>query len=210
MEWAQEFLKSLDIEVVLQNPYFGWLVFGFILFLILMIVLLRKRHQTCDSELEKILGPVSLDHLHNITIPDGMGGLLEIEHLLLTNTGLLLLESYEMNGNLFGSEKINTWTQITGGQSFKFPNPLRRLNCSRQALNSLIPGVPIYCRIVFGSGSAFPKGKPDEVILLNSLSDNLSDTKTQTERQRENTQKAWDRINRIARKNGKRINGEDK
>lgn len=199
-----------DIENVINHPYFGYFGFvvgGIFLFVLLVITLFSKRQQSFDSELKKILEPVSQEHFQDITIPDGMGGLLEIEHLLLTNTGLLVLQSYEMKGNLFGSEKIDLWTQVTRGQSFKFPNPLRRLNRSRQALKNLVPGVSIYCRIVFGSGAVFPKGKPDEVILLSTLSDNLLNMTMQTEQQLEKIHMAWDRIRRIARKNGQNIAG---
>ena len=207
MEWTRDLLNSQIFDFVNDNSFLWWGV-GIIAIAIPSIILFLRRHnKTFSSQLEIVLSSISTGYFKDIIIPDGMGGLLEIEHLFLTDRGLLLLESYEMSGNLFGSKEIDLWTQIVDGKSFRFPNPIRRLNGSRQALKSLVPTVPIYCRIVFGESSVFPKGKPDEVLLIDKLSSNLVKLKVQTDSQVEKNRQAWDRISRIARKNGQSAGG---
>ena len=202
MEWTRELLNPPIFEFSNNYAFLLWGIGIIVIVIPAIIFFLHRKNTSFDSLLEKVLNPISKGYFKDIIIPDGMGGLLEIEHLFLTDRGLLLLESYEMNGNLFGSKEIDLWTQIIDGKSYKFPNPIRRLNWSRQALNSLIPTIPIYCRIVFGQSSVFPKGKPDEVLLINNLYGELAELKIQTESQINKNRQAWDRISRIARKNG--------
>ena len=207
MEWTRDLLNPQIFDVA-NNYSFLWWGLGIITAVISSIIFFfHRQNKTFNNQLEIALGPISKGVFKDIIIPDGMGGLLEIEHLFLTDRGLLLLESYEMNGNLFGSKEIDLWTQIIDGKSFRFANPIRRLNGSRQALKSLVPTVPVYCRIIFGQSSVFPKGKPDEVLLINKLSSDLAKLTVQTDAQIEKSQQAWDRISRIARKNGQSVAG---
>ena len=46
--------------------------------------------------------------------------------------GILLIETYPMDGSLFGAEMIELWSQIVDDKSYKFSNPLYRINISRQ------------------------------------------------------------------------------
>jgi len=154
-----------------------------------------------------ILKPYIQNEEKDIIIPDGIGGLLEIENLILTDRGLLLIETYPMSGNLFGSETIEQWTQIIDGRSYKFANPLRHIRTSRQALMVLAPNIPIFCRIVFNADSIFPKGKPEEVSVLSSLAEDLlciDSSPLLTEQSKQ----AWEVIMRIARKDGQAVNRE--
>ena len=120
----------------------------------------KKRQLSSAVQMERILHSLKRDEVKEIIIPDGIGGLLGIEHLILLEQGLLILETYPISGNLFGAEQIDNWTQIINGRSFKFTNPLHRIHTARQALKLLAPNVPIFCRVVFNADSHFPKGKP--------------------------------------------------
>jgi len=151
-----------------------------------------------------ILRPYVKDEIKQVIIPDGIGGLLEIEHLILLEQGILLIETYPMAGNLFGAEMIDQWTQIIDGRSYKFANPLRHIRTSRQAIKVLAPEIPVFCRVIFNSDSYFPKGKPDEVSILESLSDDLLFINEEKIISKQATQ-AWERIMRIARKDGQAI-----
>jgi len=155
-------------------------------------------------QLALILEEYKKDEISDFIIPDGIGGLLEIERLVLTDHGLLLIETYSMSGNLFGAEKIDLWTQIIDGRSYKFSNPLRHIRTSRQAIKALLPNLPIFCCVVFTSDSVFPKGKPEEVSVLKTLVEDLAYIK-QTPKIATRSQAAWDRLIRIARKDGQAV-----
>lgn len=172
--------------------------------IILFLLLINNRKVSPSRQMATILKPYILDEIKDIIVPDGIGGLLEIEHLILMEQGLLLIETYPMSGNMFGAETIDQWTQLIDGRSYKFANPLRHIRTSRQALVILAPNTPIFCRVVFNADSIFPKGKPDEVSVLSSLSDDLLNLQSSTVKM-DQYSKVWQRIMRIARKDGQAV-----
>lgn len=170
----------------------------------LIALLWKKRKLSPTAQMELILQPVKRDEVKEIIIPDGIGGLLEIEHLILVEQGLLLIETYSISGNLFGADQIDEWTQVVDGRSFKFANPLWRIHTARQALKLLAPNVPIFCKVVFIADSHFPKGKPEEVSILSSLTEDMkivNESPVITDK----AAHAWQRCMRIARKNGQSL-----
>ncbi|MDH5357359.1 MAG: NERD domain-containing protein [Gammaproteobacteria bacterium] len=190
------------------NPYSTETLAVIVILLLVFIItkLFIKRKRSVSYQMASILKPYARDEIKEFIIPDGVGGLLEVEHLVLMDQGLLLIKTYPYSGNLFGAENIEQWTQIIDGRSFKFINPLYHIHSSRLALTAVAPKVPVYCRIVYTGNSVFPKGKPDEVSVLSSLADDLQlikDEPTMPDR----AQHGWDTILRIARKNGKAVKG---
>jgi len=179
-----------------------------IFLLVLAIVVYRKWNSTPEHQMHLILKPYIREEIKEIIIPDGIGGLLEIEHLILMDQGLLLIQTYPMSGNLFGADTIDQWSQIVDGRSYKFANPLRHIRTSRQAIMALSPKVPVFCRIIFNANSVFPKGKPDEVSVINSLAEDMQDLKNKPALTVA-SQQAWEQIMRIARKNGQAVERQE-
>jgi len=175
-----------------------------VIFLLLLALLLKLRTKQKLS-LDSILKPLSKGEIKHIVIPDGIGGLLEINHVVLLDQGLLLIDSLASEGNVFGGESLNEWTQISKGRSFKFANPLRRLKMSKQALSVLTPNIPIFYHIVFSNETVFPRGKPDSVSVLNSLQQDIEYLRSEPLISAKSKQ-AWERILRIARKDGQAAN----
>lgn len=150
------------------------------------------------SQLRLLLDDSIQDESKNIIIPDGVGGLLEVEHIMLLKQGVLLIETYEMDGHLFAAENIDQWTQLLNGRSFKFENPLNHIYHTKQALAVLMPKVPIFCRIVFNGKASFPKGKPDEVLVFSSVSDDIAPILAEPA-MNPARKAAWESCKRIAR-----------
>ena len=173
-----------------------------VLFLLLILLLLRRRrHKVQSGQLDKVLRPLRKEEVRSVVIPDGIGGLIEIDRLILTERGLLVIETYPISGHLFGSEQIDQWTQIIEGRSFKFANPLRHIHNAKYALQPLAPKVPIFCRVVFTADSDFPKGRPDDVSTLQSLELDFQ-AMQEAPKMTASSKLAWERILRIARTNG--------
>ncbi|MDR6712150.1 hypothetical protein J2W83_001745 [Pseudomonas hunanensis] len=63
--------------------------------------------------------------LHNITL-DTLDGTTQIDHVFLSVYGIFVLETKNMSGWIFGSEKQAQWTQKLYKRTFKFQNPLRQ------------------------------------------------------------------------------------
>jgi hypothetical protein len=168
---------------------------------VLLFLLVRNRRQDSAYKISKILSPITRSRVDNIIIPDGIGGLLEIEQLRLLEQGILIVETYQISGHLFGAEEIDQWTQLIKGRSYKFANPLRHIRTSRQAIMSLAPDTPIFYCVIFSGEASFPKGKPEGVSIVDSLTDDLKAITFQA-KQTQATQLAWDKLLRIARQNG--------
>lgn len=169
-----------------------------------MLVKRRKKKTIHLREIDKALLPLRLEEVRTIVIPDGIGGLLEVDRLVLTEHGLLIIESYPISGHLFGSEQIDQWTQIVDGRSFKFANPLRHIHNAKYALQLLAPKLPVHCRVVFTADSDFPKGRPEDVSTLASLEQDLQPI-LQTQKIPASSKLGWQRVLRIARKNGQAV-----
>ena len=83
---------------------------------ILIIIAISKRRQSSEYRIRKILSPITRSKIKNIIIPDGIGGILEIEQLRLLDQGILIIETYPVSGHLFGAEEIDQWTQLSTGE----------------------------------------------------------------------------------------------
>lgn len=188
---------SLDLPIEL--------ILALVLSLAVFITYLWTRRQlSASAQVDLILQPYKRDEIKEIIIPDGIGGLLEVEHIVLVDQGLLLIETYSISGNLFGAEHIDQWTQILDGRSYKFENPLRRLRTVRQALKLLAPNVPIFCKVVFNADSHFPKGKPEEVSILATMADDMKIV-LDSPVIKAKAEQDWLRCLQIARKNGQSL-----
>ncbi len=62
---------------------------------------------------------------HNVIIP-GKNGTTQIDHLLVSEYGLFIVETKNLKGWIFGSENQAKWTQTLYREKFSFQNPLRQ------------------------------------------------------------------------------------
>ncbi|XXF08134.1 NERD domain-containing protein [Pseudomonas sp. D2-3] len=102
--------------------------------------------------------------LHNVTLntPDGTT---QIDHVFLSPYGIFVLETKNMSGWIFGSEKQAQWTQRFRKRSFKFRNPLRQNYKHLKALEATL-GVSsehLHSVITFVGGSTFKTEMPTNV-----------------------------------------------
>jgi hypothetical protein len=115
-------------------------------------------------EVKKALEAVAIDRLQNVLLPDGMGGLIQVEHLLLTGQGLVVLDAKSFSGTIFASERMAEWTVIGKQGRFTFPNPLGTLYDRVAALRQLVRDVPVAGYVLFAGGADFTKGRPRDVL----------------------------------------------
>jgi hypothetical protein len=107
--------------------------------------------------------------LRDILIPDGSGGQLHIDFLLLTARGLLVVDYRDVEGVVFGGEHMKEWAVMDGNRRTTFLNPLEALYDRIAAVKLLAGEAPVDGRIVFTSRSKFPKGRPPRVMRLDLL-----------------------------------------
>jgi len=120
-------------------------------------------------QLVKTFEAVSAAVLRDVLIPDGSGGQLHIDFLLLTGRGLLVVDYRDVEGIVFGGEHMREWAVMNGNDRSTFLNPLEPLYDRIAAVKSLAGEVPVDGRIIFTSRSKFPKGRPPRVMQLDLL-----------------------------------------
>lgn len=103
---------------------------------------------------------VSVDHVRDVLVPDGNGGVLHLDFVLLTPRGILIIDLRDVAGNVFGSDQMSDWTVMDGAQRFTFTNPQSALYDRVAAVRALAGSVPVEGRIVFTRRAMFPKGLP--------------------------------------------------
>ena len=149
-----------------QSPYFFLLV-GILLLLLLW--LLYRFVKGRGSKLDQVLRDIAYERVHDLVIPNGDDGEILIDQLLLTSQGLLILELKDVEGAVFGSDKMEDWTVISAQRRYTFPNPQHGLYDRIAAVRQIVRQVPVAGRVLFLDGAEFSKGMPGLVSTLDQL-----------------------------------------
>jgi len=149
-----------------QSPYFPWLV---AVLLLLLLWLLYRFVKGRGSKLDQVLREIAFERVHDLVIPNGDDGEILIDQLLLTSQGLLILELKDVDGAVFGSDKMQDWTVISEDRRYTFPNPQHGLYDRIAAVRQIVRQVPVAGRVLFLDGADFSKGMPGLVATLDQL-----------------------------------------
>ena len=112
---------------------------------------------------------VAVSTLRDVLVPDGMGGQIYVDHLLLTSRGIAVIDVKDFSGTVFASDRMEEWTVIDTGRRFGFPNPQGTLLDRVAAVRQLVSNVPVEGHIVFSSQADFSKGRPKHVMVAHEL-----------------------------------------
>jgi hypothetical protein len=146
------------------TPEYWILLGGVLLVAVVSVVVWRFWLRRGELTLSQVLGAVAIDRVQNVLLPDGMGGQIQVEHLLLTGSGLLVIDVKAFEGTIFASERMAEWTVIGKKGRFTFPNPLGTLYDRVAALKQLVRDVPVTGLVLFGERADFSKGRPRDVL----------------------------------------------
>jgi hypothetical protein len=144
-----------------------WL--GLLAILLLIGAWLTYRHRHGGGRLKKILSEIGHDRIDNLLIPNGDEGEIQIDHLLLTSRGLLIVDIKDAVGTVFGSDKMTEWTVISDERRYTFANPQAALYDRIAAVRHIVRQVPVAGKILFLDGADFTKGVPGMVSTLDQL-----------------------------------------
>ena len=142
---------------------------------LLVLWLVYKRFFARGSSLERALAAIGFDHVNALIIPNADEGEIQIDKLILTSKGLLILEVKDVQGVVFGSDKMQDWTVIAADRRYTFPNPQPSLYDRIAAVRQIVREVPVSGRILFLDGAEFTKGVPDLVCNLEELVANFGE-----------------------------------
>ena len=102
--------------------------------------------------------------IKNVIIP-AQDGTTQIDHIIISIYGIFVIETKNMKGWIFGSERQRDWTQKIYRYQTKFQNPLRQNYKHVKALESFL-GVEeckLHSLVVFVGDSTFKTQMPDNV-----------------------------------------------
>ena len=136
--------------------------------LLLLVWLLYRRFRSSDR-LRRVLNEIGYDRIDGLVIPNGDEGEIQIDELLLTSQGLLIIDIKEAVGTVFGSDKMQEWAVISEDRRYTFPNPQAALYDRIAAVRHIVRQVPVAGRILFLDGAEFTKGVPSLVSNLDEL-----------------------------------------
>jgi hypothetical protein len=150
-----------------------------ILAILLVVVLFRLVSKRKSSEPQARLRKAAKAMLSGVLIPDGQGGEILIENVVLCARGIVVVDIKDIEGNIFGSDAMHDWTVITGKKRFTFANPQPGLYDRTAAVAALVPDVPVFGYIAFTNRGKFTKGRPGHVTDIDTLISELAaETKT--------------------------------
>jgi len=136
---------------------------------LLVLWLVYKRFFAGGNSLERALAAIGFDHIDALVIPGADEGEIQVDKLILTSQGLLILEVKDVQGVVFGSDKMQDWTVIAEDRRYTFPNPQPSLYDRVAAVRQIVRQVPVSGRILFLDGAEFTKGVPGQVCNLEEL-----------------------------------------
>ncbi len=141
-----------------------------LLFIVLLLIwlIVRSRKGQVRS-LSGILDTIAFDRIEKLVIPNVDEGEIQIDFLVLTAQGLLIIDVKDVKGAVFGSDKMQRWTVISDDHRFTFGNPQPALHDRIAAVRQIVRQVPVEGRIVFLDGATFTKGVPGLVSGLDEL-----------------------------------------
>lgn len=109
------------------------------------------------------------DVLHDFILPGAYGGLVKVDHAILTAGGVLCIQAKHYNGVVFGGEDEAQWTNVDGAKRRRFLNPVIQNEGRTRALQKIVPDVPVANLVIFTGSIDFTSPPPDNVIHVRDL-----------------------------------------
>lgn len=141
--------------------------------LILWFIVRRRQQRT--RTLASVLNNIAFERIEGLIIPKADEGEIQIDHLVLTAQGLLIIDIKDVQGNVFGSDKMEHWTVISNDKRFTFNNPQPALYDRIAAVRQVVRQVPVAGKVLFLDGANFTKGVPGMVANLDELQAEFGD-----------------------------------
>lgn len=145
-----------------------WLLSAAVVVLLVIWFVVRRRQARIRS-LASVLNDIAYERIQGLVIPKADEGEIQIDHLILTAQGLLIIDIKDVQGTVFGSDKMQDWTVISDDKRFTFGNPQPALYDRIAAVRQIVRQVPVAGRVVFLDGAEFTKGVPELVCDLDHL-----------------------------------------
>jgi len=159
----------MQMSELFQFDQSEWFASLTALLVLLLFWLWYRKRRARKLSVDGVLDEIGYDRIHDLVIPNGDEGEILIDHLVLTSQGLLIVDVKDVQGIVFGSDKMQDWTVISSDRRYTFSNPQPALYDRIAAVRHIVRQVPVAGRIVFIDGAEFTKGVPGLVCDLDEL-----------------------------------------
>tara|TARA_R110001592_G_scaffold221139_2_gene475825 strand:+ start:32551 stop:33375 length:825 start_codon:yes stop_codon:yes gene_type:complete len=134
--------------ILLKSPWFKGVIGEFIVNVALRLTLPKAQYRL----------------IKNVTLPTE-SGTTQIDHIVVSQYGIFVIETKNMKGWIFGSENQAMWTQKIFKHSTRFQNPLRQNYKHTKTLEKTLGINPqsMFSVIIFVGGSQFKTNMPPNV-----------------------------------------------
>jgi hypothetical protein len=143
-----------------------WLIGPLILAVLLILMFLFRtalRHWWEGCQITRAAKRLGARMLRDINLPDGMGGVISIDFVVLSTDAIVVIGVKRYDGMIFGGAQTDEWTQTINNRSYKFPNPDHYLLQQVSVVRSIVPKAPIRGMHLFTNNAIFPWDKPSNV-----------------------------------------------
>jgi hypothetical protein len=182
---------------ILSGEYYAIYLLPLLLVVsLLTLLLLYRRRAVRGRSLSQVLNEIAFERVDKMVIPNVDDGEIQIDHLLLTAQGILIIDIKDVQGAVFGGDKMQDWTVISQDRRFTFSNPQPALFDRIAAVRHIVREVPVAGRILFLDGAEFTKGVPGLVSTLEELEQEFGDVdKSAAKIKIEAFRQHWDTLN---------------
>ena len=118
---------------------------------------------------------------NNVTLPVE-DGTTQIDHVLVSRSGIFVLESKHYKGWLFAHATAAQWTQVLYKKHYKFQNPIHQNRKHVSAVAKLLDFLPnksIHSVVVFTGDATFKTERPAGVVSLSELEAHIASFDTE-------------------------------
>lgn len=131
----------------------------------------RMGERHVKKGLIKYLDDTKYTIINDVTLPLEDGGTTQIDHLVVSNFGVFVIETKNMSGWIFGNKHQSKWTQTIHRSKYPFQNPLRQNYKHTKTLAYLLdmPHEQFHSVVIFTSKAELKTKMPNNVGYLKEM-----------------------------------------
>lgn len=131
--------------------------------------------------------------VNDVVLP-GKTGLTQIDHVVLTRSGLVVLETKNYSGDLYDQGRGRDWVQRIGGRKNYHHNPLDQNYGHKRAVEKAAGNVAVHAFVVLAGNGRFPKAWPEGVLTIRGLKRKLKELNQGSDPISPSLGTAWQRL----------------
>lgn len=153
-----------------------------------------------ESTLERMLRKARMLSFTKVQLSSGTRSNVEIDRLVKTPAGILVLGEEQLSGTITGTNDSDTWQRAGRDDSIQMANPLVRVRYAENLVQELVGEVPTFGRVIYTGHARFVNGTPANLRSLSAFRKGLNYF-MQDEVEASTLDAAWRRLMQFPRSN---------